>query len=352
MITASHNPPEYNGIKLWNPDGSSFDTTQMEKIEDSILNGKLKRVDWRSIRKVEVFDRAIQEHIGKILETVEETNIKVVVDCMNGAASVVTPYLLRKMGCDVIAINSDPHGYFHGRTPEPTAESLNVLMNFVKSSRAQLGIAHDGDGDRMVAVDEKGNYVGGDKLLSLFCGIDAVKNVVVPFDASMAIDDNLKHITVHRCKVGDVFVSETIKRASADFGGEPSGTYIFPKHSLGPDGIYAAARLAEVVKRDTLSKLISKLPSYPTIKKSIPFDPSKRAIMVRMVNNSLESLKPKSLEKIDGTKLVFKNSWSLVRFSGTEPKIRITVEARKNEEAKDIFKKVSNAVKKGMKKAG
>jgi phosphoglucosamine mutase len=350
MITASHNPPQYNGIKLWNPDGSSFDTTQMEKIEERILKGTLGVGDWRNIRRIETCENAVSDHIERILSTVEPADIKVVVDCLNGAAGVITPYLLRRMGCEVIAINSDPDRFFHGRTPEPTEENLKVLKDFVKATKADLGIAHDGDADRMVAVDEKGNYVDGGKLLSLFCSIEAVKNVVIPFDASMAIDDSLKHVKVNRCRVGDVYVSETIKKTGADFGGEPSGTFIFPKHSMGPDGIYAAARLVGIVKGNKLSKLISKLPSYPTIKESIQFDPKKKEKIMKAVNKSLDSLKSKRVEKIEGTKLTFKNAWALVRFSGTEPKIRLVVEGRSPQTAKEVHKNVLAAVKRGMRR--
>ncbi|MCK5548072.1 MAG: phosphoglucosamine mutase, partial [Thermoplasmata archaeon] len=266
MITASHNPPEYSGIKLWNHDGSAFDTSQMEKVEDSVLKRKYKKVAWKDIVPVSRYDGAIKEHMEKVLDSISESKVKVVVDCMNGAASVVTPYLLKRMGCEVIAINSRPDGSFLGRTPEPTEENLEHLKSYVRAVRADLGIAHDGDGDRMVAVDEKGNYVSGDKLLSLFCGFEAIKSVVVPFNASMVIEEQLRNIRIHRCKVGDVFVVETIKRTGADFGGEPSGTYIFPKHSLCPDGIYAAARLVEIVKKSRLSRLIGRMPSYPTIR--------------------------------------------------------------------------------------
>lgn len=352
MVTASHNPPEYNGIKLWNPDGSAFDTSQMEKVEDSIFGYKFKKVGWKEIKPIKRYDGAIQEHIEKILSTVVEAKIKVVVDCFNGAASVVTPYMLQKMGCDVVAINSEPHGSFHGKTPEPTEENLRTLKSFVRTANAHLGIAHDGDGDRMVAIDEKGNYVGGDKLLSLFCGLEAIKSVVIPFDASMAIEDHLKHIRVHRCKVGDVFVAETIKKTGADFGGEPSGTYIFPKHSMCPDGIFAAAKLVEIVKKNKLSKLVGKIPSYPTIKKSIIYDKSKKKKVMKNVSESIEAVRSKKLERMDGTKLVFEDAWSLIRFSGTEPKIRLVVESKTNKRAKQIYQKLYYAVNKAIKKAG
>jgi phosphoglucosamine mutase len=352
MVTASHNPPEYNGIKLWNPDGAAFDTSQMEKVESAILKSKIKTVNWKDIKSLRYYNGAIREHIDKILDSVERSDIKVVVDCQNGAASVVTPYLLKRLGCEVVALNSNPDGFFHGKTPEPTEENLKVLMKTVRSTGAQLGIAHDGDGDRVVAVDEKGNYVGGDKLLSLFCNIEAVKNIVVPFDASMTIENSLRHVNVHRCRVGDVYVAEMIKRTSADFGGEPSGTYIFPRHSMCPDAVYAAARLVEIVKRDKLSKLIGKLPSYPLITKSISYNASKREKIFANITKTLEGVKSRKLEKLDGTKLLFDDSWALIRFSGTEPKVRITVEAKSSKKAKEIYDKVHGAVKRGMRKAG
>ena len=351
MVTASHNPPDYNGIKLWNPDGSSFDTAQMENVESAVLAQKLKKVGWRELRPVERHGTALREHTEKILASVERANLKVVVDCLNGATSVVTPYVLMRMGCDVITLNADPDGSFHGRTPEPTEENLEDLKSMVRGAKAHLGIAHDGDGDRVVAVDERGRYVDGDRLLALFSSVEAVKNIVIPFDSSMAIEDHLRHVTVHRCRVGDVFVSETIKRTGSDFGGEPSGTFIFPKFSMGPDGIFAAAKLVELVKKDPLSRHMARLPSYPVMKTSVSFQGSKKEKVMREVMESVEAIRSQGLEKMDGIKLIFENSWALVRFSGTEPKVRITVEARTKGAAKTTFQKVSSAVKRAVGKA-
>jgi len=220
IVTASHNPPEYNGIKLWNPDGLAFDEEQQEVMENLLSSSaKRHRPDWRHVGRRTWSDNAIREHIDFIVRSVGEAHIKVVVDCANGPTSTVTPYVLREMGCNVVALNSHIDGSFPSRNPEPTEENLEQLKRTVTSIGADLGIAHDGDGDRMVAVDEKGNYAGGDKLLPLFAKVHGKKGIAVPVDASMVLDDVLPGVKVWRTRVGDVYVAQAVKKHGADFGG-------------------------------------------------------------------------------------------------------------------------------------
>ena len=263
MLTASHNPPEYNGIKFFNSDGSGFNVEQMLEIEKMLGKNRIQKAKWQSIKRTVLYENAVEEHSGRIIKSVGKIYLKVVVDCGCGAASTITPYLFRKLGCDVISLNCQPDGFFPGRPSEPAAENLSSLIGAVISNNADLGIAHDGDADRMVAVNEKGNYVGGDSLLALFAKHEVKSSIVVPVNASMAIEDAVGEADVIRTRVGDVFISEMIKKHGADFGGEPSGTFVFPSQSYCPDGVFAAARLAELVCREPLSGQIARLPEYP-----------------------------------------------------------------------------------------
>jgi phosphoglucosamine mutase len=345
MITASHNPPEYNGIKFFNPDGSGFGVSQMEEIEGMLESRNFKTAHWKEIKSLTHYENAVEEHMDEIIKNSPKMDLKVVVDAGCGAASTITPNLFSKLGCRVITLNCQPDGLFPGRASEPNKENLTALMETVVASGADLGIAHDGDADRMVAVDEKGNYSGGDSLLALFAGFEVKKRIVVPVNASMAVDNVVGDADVIRTKVGDVFISQKIKECGADFGGEPSGTWIFPEHSLCPDGIYAAVRLAQCVSDEPLSSQIARLPSYPRKKTTISCQNKKKNEVLELVKGQLESLNPTDIHCMDGVRAQFDSAWVLVRASGTEPKIRITVEAKNEAEARSLYDNVYEVVR-------
>jgi phosphoglucosamine mutase len=330
MITASHNPPEYNGIKLLNPDGSAFGSDQQKQIEGMILDGSLSVAQWDKIRSSNFYSEAVDRHIEHILRDFpSELRLKVVLDCDCGAASVITPYLLRKLGCEVITLNCYPSGFFP-HAIEPIESNLGDLMRATREFGADLGIAHDGDGDRMMAVDDKGRFIPGDKLLALFAQEVGAKEVVTTIDASMTIDE--MGFSVTRAKVGDTYVSEELKK-SGDFGGEPSGNWVFPDISLCPDGIYAAARLVAMADRQKLSQLVDSIPGYPLLRGSI----SSEGVVMSKLERQLVVMEPLSINNSDGIKLSFADGWLLLRASGTEPKIRVTAEARDEVRVRQLY---------------
>src|SRR6266511_1544680 len=249
-----------------------------------------------------------------------------------------------RMGCDVVALNAQADGHFPGRDPEPTEENLRLLMSTVPAAKADLGIAHDGDGDRMVAVDREGRFVGGDALLVLFAKREVRRGLGVPVDASMVLEDLLPKATVWRTRVGDVYVAAELKRRGADFGGEPSGTWIFPKASYCPDGVYAAARLVSLVAENPLASLVRGIPRYPVIRGAIEYDRSKRRAIEARLDSAMRSL-ASDVTTVDGWRLQFDDGWALVRFSGTEPKIRVLAESRDDARAKEIYSTVLSSAK-------
>lgn len=324
MITASHNPAQYIGMKVFK-DGISFDTEQQEEIENSLRKEKFRNASWENTGNLSTVKNALKEHSEIILRNIKSASLKVVVDCGCGAASVLTPYVLRKMGCEVITLNSQPDGHFPGREPEPVDENLSLLKNTVKAAGADLGIAHDGDADRMMAVDNRGRFVSGDKLLAFFAMREAKKAIAVPVDASRVIDDLLNGLKISRTKVGDVYVAEMLKKIQGEFGGEPSGAWIFPKVSYCPDGIFAAARLVEIVSKEgDFSKLLESIPEYPVKRGAFQCEDKKEA----MVKIASELEKLGVINTLDGIRVDLEDGWILVRPSGTEPKIRITVESK------------------------
>jgi len=328
MVTASHNPPEYNGVKLWNPDGSAFSMEQATEVERLIAAGG-RRAEWDAMHPERPWEGAIDEHIETIADEVGLLERSVALDCGCGATGVVSPRLLRVLGCRVATLNANPDGRFPGRPSEPAEGNLGDLMALC-CAKGTVGIAHDGDGDRMVAVDERGRYVSGDRLLALFATLLGVEGMAAPVDASMVLDDIIGR-PVLRTKVGDAFVSEALKRTGLPFGGEPSGTFIFPSVSYCPDGILAGAYLLKLLEGRSLADMVDALPSYPSARDSFPFDPSRREEVAARLYEEISAIEG-DLSTVDGYRMDLGYGWLLVRLSGTEPKVRLTVEARTKED--------------------
>ena len=339
MITASHNPAQYIGMKFFKK-GISFNTEQQDEIINILNRKTLKYTDWDKTGNLSAVDDALKNHRNIILKNTVRSNLKIVVDCGCGAASVITPYVLRDMGCEVITINSQPDGHFPGRDHEPIDNNLYILKNTVKVSGADIGIAHDGDADRMMAVDNLGRFISGDKMLALFAIREAKTTITVPLDTSTVIDDILKGIKISRTRVGDRYIAEDLNKTGGEFGGEPSGAWIFPKISLCPDGIYAAARLVEIVEKEgELSKLIESIPEYPI--KRCAFQCSNKEDAMIEIARQLGELG--NISMLDGIRVDIDEGWILVRPSGTEPKIRITVESPNK--CDELYNKACDIVK-------
>jgi phosphoglucosamine mutase len=339
MLTASHNPSPYNGIKLWNKNGMAYTSEQEAKIEEIYANKDYISVAWDKIGKLSVNEQIKGQYVDDLVDMVDiKEGLKVVIDCASGAGSEISPLVFRKAGCEVTTLNSQPDGFFPGRNPEPNAENLGNLMKTVVAIGADLGIAHDGDADRMITVDENGKISPFDSLLALISK-EFDGDVVTTVDAGLCMDESVQG-EVFRTPVGDVNVAEVIIEKNAAFGGEPSGTWLHPDFCMCPDGILSGLRMAELVsKKGKLSDLLDEIPSYPNIREKITC--SKEA-KIRVMENMEELLKSEfddicDVNSIDGVRLTFADdSWVLVRPSGTEDYIRITLESRDAQRAEDI----------------
>ncbi|MGZ7118395.1 MAG: phosphoglucosamine mutase [Methanobacterium sp.] len=342
MITASHNPSQYNGIKLWNPTGMAYTQDQERTIEKIVHEKSFSQVSWEEIGKIEENEGIISDYFDDLLDEVDiKGNLKVVVDCANGAGSYISPMVLRKAGLDVVTLNCQPDGFFPGRMPEPSEANLSELMKVVGAIGADIGIAHDGDADRMVAIDDNGKMADFDKLLALVSSQIGGK-VVTTVDASVCIDMCMqkKGGEVIRTKVGDVHVAEAIVETNASFGGEPSGTWLHPDFCMCPDGILSALKVIEIVeKKGPLSKLLDDIPSYPTVRDKIECENIQKTLIMEKVKEELPDYfdDVKDVNFIDGVRISMEDgSWVLIRPSGTESYIRITLEGRTMEKAREI----------------
>ncbi len=330
MITASHNPPEDNGIKLWTPSGMAFDEDRRERIAALVEADEYAPAEWDAVGTACEWNGATKSHREAIVDTVAPIEeLSVVVDIGNGAGGV-TAGALRDLGCSVETLNAEPDGAFPSRPSEPTEEACKTLQSLVAATDADLGIAHDGDGDRMMAVDETGSFLAGDALLALFGRRAAGEGDVVaaPLNTSLAVDDTLAEVGagLTRTRVGDVYVAERARADDVVFGGEPSGAWIRPAETLAPDGPLAAATLAALVDREgPLSALVAELPSYPLRRESIEVE-NKGEIMERV--GAAAQQEYESVETLDGVRVEREDGWFLVRASGTQPLVRMTAEAR------------------------
>jgi phosphoglucosamine mutase len=320
MITASHNPEEYNGIKLFNPDGSSFSGAQRTCIEEGI--GNPRWTGWDCQGDAHAFD-ASTPYVNAVLgNRTIRPDLSLLLDCGNGAGSVISPWLLSLQGVTISCINCNPSGTF-ARPSEPTAKYLAYLGSLVKARGAEGAIVHDGDADRMMAFDRRGRFISGDNLLILFVKYLGIREVVTTYDATMAIEEVA---TVRRTPVGDTYVSDELVRWG-QFGGEPSGAWIFPDHSLCPDGPYAATVFCEMASEWDIAAEIDAMPSYPVFRESLVCEQACEVLMALGAENPT-----------DGIRIEDEKGWCLIRASGTEPKIRLTAEGIDRSHAKSMLR--------------
>ena len=337
-ITASHNPATDNGIKLWNPSGQAFDADQRAEIESLIEDESFDLASWDETGEETHWDGAHDKHVETLVEAVLPADLSVVIDVGNGAGAA-TADALYELGCDVETLNAQPDGRFPARPSEPTAENCQSLCDHVTAIGADLGIAHDGDADRMMAVDENGDFISGDVLLTLFARQHAGEGetIATPVDTSLIVEDVLAELgaDVVRTQVGDVYVAERATEPGVVFGGEQSGAWIWADQTLCPDGPLAACRLAELVAENgSLSELAADVGEYPIRRKNVHVE-DKTGLMESL--SAAVTDRYDDATTIDGVRVSLDEGWFLIRASGTEPLVRIAAEARDPDAADEVF---------------
>ncbi len=347
MITASHNPPEYNGIKVIDRDGVEISSEEELAIETIYFEKKQRLAEWNKIGRIQteskacdVYKEAIKIHVtGK--DEIRRAKLKVVVDPANSVGALVTPYVLRELGCSVITINGHIDGTFPGRTPEPTPKTLKNLSKIVTGVGADFGVAHDGDADRAIFVDETGVVQPGDRTFALIEKHVLSKNpknkVVTPVASSSMIEEIASQYDskIVWTKVGSVDVSRAILRENSILGGEENGGVFFSEFQPVRDGAMTAALIAEIVAKSnkSLFTLLGELPQYFNIKLKTSCPNEKKAQVIEII---LENTKEYDSITIDGTKILTDDGWVLIRPSGTEPVFRSFAEAKTQERAKEL----------------
>ena len=343
-VTASHNPPEDNGLKLWQPDGQAFDESRRTAITERVEAGEYDLERWDRLGERSE-GNASGRHVAALLDAVDvDDPPPVAVDLGNGAGCVSVA-ALSALGCGVETLNAQPDGAFPGRPSEPNERTLASLCAFVANTDAKLGIAHDGDADRMVAVDDSGTFVLKDALLAILAAdaASAGEQVACPVDTSLAVEDYLteRDVGVEYTPVGDVYVAEAVG-GETTFGGEPSGAWIWPDETLCPDGPLAACRLVALCAERPLAERVAGVPTYPIRRATVAVE-NKAAIIARVRERAAEAADG-DLTTLDGVRVDRGDAWYLVRASGTQPVVRVTAEARDDARAEEIVDEARSLV--------
>jgi phosphomannomutase / phosphoglucomutase len=356
MVTASHNPPKYNGLKVSGSDGVEIPRLDEQRIEKIYFDKSQNRADWKSIGVSRQEPSVVRTYQKGVLSKVDakaisERKFTVVMDLGNGAQSVAAPYIVESLGCKLITLNSVVDGSFPGRGPEPTPETLNDLSAVVKSVGADLGVAYDGDGDRSMFCDEDGRVLWGDQSGCLVADFVLEKHpgatIVTSVASTQAIEAVAKKhgAKVLRTKVGSVEIARTILERNAVFGFEENGGCIYHPHIAVRDGGMTTALLLQCLagRGMSFSKVLSfVVPRYYQAKTKMEVNPKKVEAVMRAVEREAKG----EVEKVDGVKLwASDHSWVLIRPSGTEPIVRIFSEAESQDAADQLVRKFSRVVK-------
>jgi phosphoglucosamine mutase len=345
-ISASHNPPQYNGLKIFDSTGMAYTVQQQRNLEEIIEKGQYMTSSWNRIGSVEAIDAGRIYVDSLVQQNIFAKEWNIICDLFNGATCTVAPDLFKELGIKAVLINAQPDGHFPAGNPEPSKESLIRLGNMVSKMQANIGFGFDGDGDRMMAVDEKGQIPSPDRILAAYARYIVEANgggvVVTHVGTSMSIEEAVDEVNgnVVRTKVGDVHITEAMNEHDALFGGEPVGAWIHPDFHMCPDGILSAMKLMLALEtmEKNLSEFISNIPEYPILRDKIHCsNKSKKTIMASVSKLESEFKKVKDVSTIDGIRLQFEDSWLLIRPSGTEPIIRITVEAHEKDKAEELL---------------
>ena len=360
VITASHNPPEYNGIKVMDADGIEIPPEKENKIEEIYHKREWKVAEWESIGKMNVktgaiqdYKEAIKRHVDR--EKIEKAKLKVVIDPANSVGALVSPSLLTELGCKVYTLNANIDGSFPGRNPEPTLENLSALCEVVRASRSNLGIAYDGDADRAIFVDEKGQPHWGDKSFGVvekfFLAENPGEKVVTPVSSSQMVEEIAERYDgeVVWTKVGSTIVSRKMLEVNAKLGGEENGGVFYGPHLAVRDGAMTSALIVEIVAktRKRFSRLVKELPTYHIHKDKVPCP---NQVKQRVLERLLEETREDRVETVDGVKIWFPDkSWILIRPSGTEPIYRLFSEAKTRSKTMNLVSKYKSILKRFIK---
>jgi phosphomannomutase/phosphoglucomutase len=363
IITASHNPAQYNGIKVIDRDGVEISRDKENIIEDIYFNDKFSTTDWTYLTyDIKRDDRVIDTYVNGILSHVDvdkirQKNFKVLIDGANSVGSITSPIVARELGCKIYTTNTNLDPLFPARTPEPTMDSLKETAKIAKDLGIDLAIAHDGDADRAIFIDSEGRVQWGDRsgaLLSYWASTkesEFPRRIFTAVSSSVLVQEFLSkyNIEVKWTKVGSVDIAHYLMEEKGIAGFEENGGFIFPEHQYVRDGAMSFALMLEYIANENVSsaELFDRLPKYYPIKTKVSI---KNTTNIQKIYDEIRNTygNKGQVITVDGIKIMGNDFWFLVRKSGTEPIIRIMVESKDEKEAtslvNDLIKLVGSLV--------
>jgi phosphomannomutase/phosphoglucomutase len=357
MITASHNPPAYNGVKLVGNDGVELDRDALDVVERRLEEGA-DTVGWDAAGQARSVEGAAEAYADGVLASVDratfaDADLTVAIDPGHGAGALTSPDIFRDLGCGVVTVNAQPDGRFPGRDPEPVAANLDALQRLVTASDADLGIAHDGDADRAMFVDETGAVIEGDAALAALAAaeLEAGDTAVSAVNASQRLVDVVEaaNADLRLTPIGSTNIITAIHELQASgarvpVAGEGNGGILFPDYRIARDGAYTAARFLELVAEHAASELVADYDDYHNERRNVGYDgPEERAAMLEAIEATARDADA-DLDTTDGHRLDYGDAWVLARPSGTEPVVRVYAEARERERAASLADEMRDAI--------
>ncbi|MEF8812737.1 MAG: phosphoglucosamine mutase [Halovenus sp.] len=356
MVTASHNPPEFNGIKLCGPDGVELTRDRLQRVEQHVDTTGLAAWDESGhVRTVDGVGRYYRDQLLAAVdrETIDTAGLIVALDPGHGSGALTSPEFFRQLGCEVRTVNAQTDGHFPGRDPEPVEGTLGDLGRLVRTADADIGIAHDGDADRAIFFDETGSFVNGDAALAALAAaeLDTGETVVSAVNASQRLVDvaEAAGADLRLTPIGSTYIITAIRELrdagrTVPIAGEGNGGVIYPDYRIARDGAYTAARFCELVAGGTVSDAVSAYDGYHNVRHNVAYaDESQREAMVEAIERVARTADA-DLGTTDGYRLDYGDGWVLARPSGTEPVIRVYAEARERERAEQLADRMLSAL--------
>ncbi|MFB6118258.1 phosphoglucosamine mutase [Halosegnis sp.] len=358
VVTASHNPPQYNGLKLVGADGAELSRDTLERVEDRLLAERFDAADWATTGESSRVTSARREYVADLLAAVDHERIAaadltVALDPGHGAGALTSPEFFRELGCRVLTVNAQPDGHFPGRDPEPVAANLEDLATLVATTDADVGIAHDGDADRAIFYDETGTYIEGDASLAALAAaaLEAGDMAVSAVNVSQRLVDVAEQTgaTLELTPIGSTNIITRIRELVAEgervpVAGEGNGGVLFPDYRLARDGAYTAARFLELLCSQPASAAVADFDGYANVRENVSYETdAEREAMLAAAETYAEQADA-TPTTIDGYRLDYGDAWVLVRPSGTEPVVRVYAEARERGRARDLVDDVHDTL--------
>lgn len=355
VITASHNPEEWNALKFIGPQGIFLDIRESAELFDIFTQGNLDYCSENDFKDIRYETNAFELHMQRIfteidVESIRKRKFKVALDCCNGVGALYSRNFLEKLGCEVVSIFDKANGIFE-RQPEPLAKNLTKLSETVKKHNCAIGFAHDPDGDRMTLVDDKGHALSPQCTIALAVEHALYENpgpVVVNIQTSRTVEDITTSYgcEVFYSKVGEINVVNMMMEKDAEIGGEGNcGGVIWRRLHPGRDSFVAMALMLEMLAsgKESISDICASIPQYYTISDKFPCSTFRAREIIHEFNKRYQEYE---CITFDGLRINLPEGWILLRSSNTEPVLRLTVEAKKQQDAEKLLKDFSNEIKK------